>query len=41
MRLSITIVPSSPAAERQTWMPLLPAPRTRLRAITSPAASRT
>ena len=39
MRLSSTCVPSSPACERQTWMPLLPALRMVLRAIVSPRAS--
>src|SRR5262245_21244537 len=28
MRLSTTMMPSSPFCERQTWMPLLPAPLT-------------
>ena len=36
MRLSTTMVPSSPAAERQTWMPLLPASKIVLRAISRP-----
>ena len=30
MRLSMTMVPSSPACERQTWMPLLPASKMRV-----------
>ena len=39
-RLSMMRVPSSPAIERQTWMPLLPARSIRLRASRSPAESR-
>ena len=37
MRLSTTMVPSSPGLPRQTWMPLLPAPVMVLRAIRSAA----
>ena len=39
MRLSMTSVPSSPACERHTRMPLLPAPRTVLPASLRPRAS--
>ena len=40
MRLSMTMVPSSPGLPRQTWMPLLPAPVIVLRAISSARASK-
>ena len=39
MRLSVTMVPSSPGCERQTWMPLLSASKMVLRAISRPRAS--
>jgi hypothetical protein len=39
MRLSVTSVPSSPAFDRHTRMPLLPAPRIVLPAILKPRAS--
>ena len=39
MRLSMTSVPSSPACDRHTRMPLLPAPRTVLPASFRPRAS--
>ena len=39
MRLSVTMVPSSPGLPRQIWMPLLPAPAIVLRAISSARAS--
>ena len=39
MRLSITMVPSSPVSQRKIWMPLLPAPMMVLRAIRRPRAS--
>ncbi len=39
MRLAETMLPSSPASERQTWMPLLPQSAMSLWAISSPMAS--
>jgi len=39
MRLSVTMVPSSPASDRQTRMPLLPAPMTEFFAMIRPLAS--
>jgi hypothetical protein len=40
MRLAETMLPSSPASERQTWMPLLPQSAMSLCAISRPIASR-
>ena len=40
MRFAATMLPSSPASERHTWMPLLPQSATRLWRMSSPAASR-
>ena len=40
MRLAATMLPSSPASERHTWMPLLPQSATSLWAISSPPRRR-